>query len=86
MKHYTVSEGYLQQWYFNEILAPNHIRVFTQFEVSCDRGHPRQSKLIRAVQFTGPGQYKKYPVNKTLIFICSVCGWENLERVRVDLV
>jgi hypothetical protein len=85
MKIYEVKTGYLQKFYFYEKMSPNSVRVFAQFEVSCSNKHSKRTKLIKAVDFTGPGQYKKYPVNRTLVFICSLCGWENPEKIRIEL-
>lgn len=84
MKTYEVKDTMHQKFYFFEKIAPNHIRVFQTFEVECTAC--QRSRVIRAIDFTAPGHYKKFPVNRTLVFVCSMCGWESPDKVRVELV
>jgi len=86
MRTYEVTYYSYMKWYFSERIAPGHVRIFTQFEVSCEKCTPTRTRAIRAVDFTAPGHYKKFPVDRTLVFVCSMCGWEHPEKVRVNLV
>lgn len=86
LRVYEVRDNIQQKWYFFENTSTNNVRVFSSFVVSCDNGHNVVSITIRAIDFTSPGQYRKYPLNRNLIFKCSICGREDPNRVRVELI